>query len=293
MIYLFKNRFFCQDIFRSLYYEMVKRDYECVQVIDEDLTDPIKPVDDLRNKEITLITADHLNDNMDYYNKKCYSATDCVNILKPVKKFFGMHDLGISTVDDNLNSYHILLPSDIWLPIYDKYTNISYIGHPKYYNNIRVNNYKAIFFVSSVYVYAERPLEQFYQAFQQIFEWKIPFKFPKYSLSNKLIDYVISKGAEAIDQNLESFDLLLQCETAISNANSSIAIEAAMVGCNSINLGWSFAPRQIYDRFNIISVNDPEIKGLKYEHLQRKPQLNHQNMVFDINKCIEIITQTQ
>lgn len=285
--YLFKNRFFCTDVFRRVFEEMVRRGYECIQVVDEDHPDPIGAIDSLKGKDVVLVTSDHLDDDMGHYNKRCYTVRDCLDILRPERSFFAMHDLGVSTIDDTLEGFHVLLPGTEWVPLYKDHDGpLTIVGHPKFWTSSRSERYEAVFFVSSVYVYAERPLHEFREAFAPLFEWAIPFKFPKYSLSLPLIEYVREQGVGVLDPGIESFDLLMQTRTAISNANSSIAVEAAMAGCNSINLGWSFQPTEVYEGFQILSVNDPDVEPLKREYLQIEPPSVREDLTLDMESCI-------
>ena len=295
MTYLFKNRFFCTDIFKNLCKEMKNRGYEVLEIIDEDHKDSRRYIDELKGKDITIITSDHLKDDMEYYNQKAYSINQCNDILKPKKKFFGMHDLGIATVDDDVTGYEVFIPDESWSILFNNKNQkaLHAVGHPKFNSDRKKKKYDIVFFVSSVYVYADKPIERFKEAFKLIFEHKIPFKFPKYCLSNKLMQYVASEGIELIDPEIESFDILLKTDIAISNANSSIAIEAAMAGCKSINMGWDYKPKSIYEKYNIVSVNEPEINGLNSSHFSKDKIINkaHYDMKFDIDKAIKIITE--
>lgn len=288
MIYLFKNRFSCTDVFKGVFEEMVRRGYECVRIIDEDLSSPAAAVEELIGREVTLVTSDHLNDNMEPYGKHGYSVTECVRLLLPARKFFGMHDLGISTVDDDLDGYTVLLPGMNWRPLFSKYQDLHKVGHGKFLPSLRSEKYQAIFFVSSVYVHSSHPKE-FLKTFRTILDWEIPFKFPKYPLSAPLVEAVSIAGGHILDPNIESFDLLRQCHTAISNANSSIAVEASIAGCNSINFGWSYTPREVYEGFPILSLNDPGAVWTR-ESLMVEPPPQRKEFLLDLDRCINLIT---
>jgi hypothetical protein len=293
MTYLFKNRFFCTDIFKHLANALKEAGLNVVVVTDENHDDARPLVDALAGKEITLITSDHLDDNMDFYGTRGYSVRECIQLLKPKRLIFGIHDLGIKTVDDDVSGFEIFLPHESWKNLFNNKTDkqIHITGHGKFIDTQRDEKYDSIFFVSSVYVYANRDEESFLNAFPIIFKNKIPFKFPKYKLSQKLIDIVKSRNIEVIDPNIESFDLLKKTRLAISNANSSIAIEAAMVGCGSINLGWDYEPKAIYEKFNILSVNEPEVNGFRQDHLSLPCRNNiHEEYLFNITKAMKIIT---
>ena len=294
MLYLFKNRFFCTDIFKHLYGKMTSLGYDTTRVIDEDHVDSRSLIDQYEGRDITLITSDHLNDNMDWYGQKAYSIRDCENILKPKKKIFGIHDIGISIVDDVVDGYEVIIPDESWACLFKRFNNIKLhpLGHPKFIKHRSSTKYPAVFFVSSVYVYAKAEPKAFLKAFPLIFENKIPFKFPKYILSDGLIDIVKNEGIQIIDPNIETFDILLQTDVAISNANSSVGVEAAIAGCKSINIGWNYSPPSIFSKYDIISVNETNIGGLNQSHLELVGgATSHSNMIFDIDKCIEIITR--
>ena len=289
MIYLFKNRFSCTDVFRALHEKMVRRGYSCVRVIDEDLANPKELVDALRGRKVTLITSDHLSDDMKPYGKNGYSVNECVEILKPVKKFFGMHDLGVSTIDDKVDGYTVLLPGENWGALFPDRKNTYVVGHGKFTSTIRDGSHGAVFFVSSVYVYNNNPKE-FLWAFGFLIKLGIPFKFPRYPLGGPLAQAVLAAGGKVIDTDLESFDLLLRCHTAISNANSSIAVEACMAGCRSVNLGWSFVPSEVYKAFEILSVNDRETPVEEWRSSEGSTKGCMEEYVFKVDRCIEIVS---
>jgi hypothetical protein len=294
VLYLFKNRFFCTDIFKHLHDRMTLLGYQTARVIDEDHVDSRNLIDRLKGLDITLITSDHLNDNMEWYGQKAYSIRDCERILEPKRKVFGIHDIGISTIDDDVDGYIVIVPDASWSELFYKFKNISLhpLGHPKFLGLRSSIRYPVVFFVSSVYVYARAQPRDFLEAFPLIFKHKIPFKFPKYVLSKGLVDIVKNEGIEIIDSNLETFDVLLETGVAISNANSSVGVEAAIAGCKSINIGWDYKPTSIYSRFNILSVNEPNIGGFNSAHLEPNDGFDdHTDLIFDIDKCIEIITK--
>ena len=288
MIYLFKNRFACTDVFRFLWEEMVARGHTCVRVIDEELSDPMELVNALRGQRITLITSDHLSDDMKPYGKIGYSVDDCVRILKPVRKFFGMHDLGVSTVDDKVDGYTVFLPGENWRPLFSGHEAYA-VGHGKFSHLEREWSHGPIFFVSSVYVYHSDP-KAFLDAFGFLIKLGVPFKFPKYPLGAPLAQAVLAAGGKVMDADLESFDLLMGCHTAISNANSSIAVEAAMAGCHSINLGWSFTPKEVYEAFDILSVNDPGVSVDWGKEIYGHGHPLMEEYLFDADMCISKIT---
>ena len=210
------------------------------------------------------------------------------------KKIFGIHDIGISIVDDVVDGYEVIIPDESWACLFKRFNNIKLhpLGHPKFIKHRSSTKYPAVFFVSSVYVYAKAEPKAFLKAFPLIFENKIPFKFPKYILSDGLIDIVKNEGIQIIDPNIETFDILLQTDVAISNANSSVGVEAAIAGCKSINIGWNYSPPSIFSKYDIISVNETNIGGLNQSHLELVGgATSHSNMIFDIDKCIEIITR--
>ena len=284
MIYLFKNRLSCTGVYRGLFREMLRRGYECVRVIDEDLADPKAPIDALRGKDVTLINSDHVADA----DENGYSVRDCMEILKPKKSFYGMHDLGISIVDDDLDGFRILLPGEIWRPLFSRHPDAHVVGHGKFLSAERVEQHPAIFFVSSVYVYT-KDVPAFMKAFSFLVDLGVPFKFPKYKLSGPLIKAILEAGGVVLDPEVESFELLMRCRTAISNANSSIAVEAAMAGCRSVNFGWGFYPEEVYGGFKIHSVNDPGSSFTLDQDLVKPNQVGKE-FVFDMDKCISLVT---
>lgn len=288
MKYLFKNRFNCTDVDINIYNEMVKRGYDCIRIIDEDNSNYDHIYDNLKGHDIVLITSDHLDGEMWHVNNQpSRSINYTVDYLKPFKKFFGMHDLGVHCISDNVDGWNILLPHETWYEMFSSFNcKIDIIGYPKFVNKFRHIKYDTIFFVSSVYVYLDRDTQCFYDDLRPLFDLKIPFKFPKFPGVGKLVDFVRKFGIEVIDPSIESFDLLFNCNTAIVNASSSLAIEASIAGCNSINIGSVYQPTHIYDKFGVSCVDINQINNSILN--QRRKSVQNEYML-NIDKAIDLI----
>lgn len=288
MKYLFKNRFNCTDVDVNIHNEMVKRGYDCIRIIDEDDSNYETIYDNLKNQNVVLVTSDHLDGEMWHVtNKPSYSINYTVDYLKPQRKFFGMHDLGIHCVGDKVDEWNILLPHETWREMFSGFNcKVNTIGYPKFYNKVVDIKYDVVFFVSSVYIYLERDVGCFYTDFKPLFDLKIPFKFPKFPGIEKLTNFVESFGIEVIDPDLESFNLLFNCNTAIVNASSSLAIEASIAGCNSINIGSIYQPTHIYDKFEVLCVDINQINNFIFN--KRRKMVKYEYML-DIDKAINLI----
>lgn len=284
MIYLFKQIYNSEDVFRHLYVEMVYRGYECYHINDDLHPDPRSFFDKLKGEKITLITADHMDLQL---NKKCYKTKELIRVLKPVKSVFTMHDLAIHAVTDDLSQFDvILLPHDNWKGIF-KHKNVKISGYPRFVHAYRTTKYKAIFFVSSVYVLLERCADEVLQNFRFFIENNIAFKFPKFKGIEKLEAIISNNGGIIINNQIESFKLLLETDIAFSNASSSICIEASIAGCHSINMGYSLENfYNCYGVHNHLSFTRQDL--LDYSNTPTPPpKLDH---LFDIESAIQHIT---
>lgn len=284
IVYVFNNHHFCDDVFKHLYDVMVEREYECYKITRGDLENPNEETDRIadivKDKKVILITSDH----SDYSNY-------AIKVLSPAKKFYAMHDLGIHRVDDNMSAgWHVLLPHMMWKAMYDKFDldGIDIIGHGKFWQDQQEIEYETVFFASLLYVYLQRKPESFYNDFKNIIDKNIPIKFPKVDGLEKLTNFLKKKGVKLIDHNLESFDVLLKCNTAIANSASSICVEAAMLGCNAINLGAGYGP--LYSGLGILSTS-PKNFNKNMLKPRRKNQMNE--FKFDLEKTINIVTSPQ
>ncbi len=283
--YLFKNRFNHSDVFKGLYYEMVKRGFNCIRIIDEDMTnEQINVALNSITGNVTILAADHLNDGIP-------SVTDLVKRFNPINKFYAMHDVGVHRIDDIVSDWHCLLPHPCWDPLFSGICkSISHVGHGKFMVAKRTNIHDIIWFPSLLYVYAEHHPKFWLRDFKSILDTGAKLKFPRWTPAEPIMLAALENGYKLLPSNDESFDYLLQCRTAIANAASSIGIEAAMAGCNSINIGAKYGPALTYDRFNVCSIDVPGM--LTNAILDKAQQPLMADMVFDIDKCIDIVTKS-
>lgn len=285
MIYLFKQIYNSEDVFRHIYAEMVYRGYECHRINDDEHPNPKSFIDQYKGKQVTLITADHMNLRL---HDNCYTTKELIRIIKPVKSVFTMHDLAIHAVTDDLSQFDtIMLPHSNWLGIF-KHKDIRICGYPRFIHAYRTSKYKAVFFVSSVYVLLDRSDESIIQNFQFFIENGIAFKFPKFKGVDRLESIISKNGGIVIDNKIESFKLLLESDIAFSNASSSICVEASIAGCHSINMGYSL--ESFYNCYNVnshLSFTRQEYSAYCSSPTP-PPRLDH---LFDMEAAIELITK--
>lgn len=285
IIFLFKERFSCCDVFNNLYLELKNNGFNCVKIIDEKINNVNEIINSLIGKKIVLITADHTKSK---YNNN-YSISEIVNILNPIKKYYGLHDLGIHSINEEIDGWHVLLPHNCWSELLHTYNvNYSVVGYYKFINNNFIKKFDKIFFPSSIYVYVERDPKDFLNYFKYIVDENIPIKFPDYSGSIKLIDKIKNAGTQLniINTQENTFDLICASNTVITNANSSIAVEAAIAGCNSINIGVEYLPKNIFNNFNIKNISSSNDINNVIETCQNPMN----EYIFNMQKCINIIT---
>ena len=242
---------------------MCNKGYQCVRIIDETLKDAKAPINELVGKDITLITPDHL----EMKPPNGYNLLETVDKLKPVKRFYGLHDLGIVYLNGDEKQYLkpldfiILSPGAPWTKLY-KSTSCQIIetGHPRFTELPRPARHKAIFFMSCVYLYEQdRHIKEFttHKGICDILKLNVPFKFPYYKGSSIVcnkIKHHLGRDIQLLNAKRESFEFLLECNTAISFLSSSICLEAAMLGLNSINIGWEYLNEKrepVYPEFSI------------------------------------------
>ena len=282
MIYLFKCRNNSEDVFEKLFNKMTKSGFNCIRLIDEENNDP-SIIKSLIGKETTLISSDHINISPN----NGYSIIELVELLKPKKFYYSIHDLAINDVgfDKKLlpKNTIILSPGEPWNSLYESINeNIITVGFPKF-TEIAKNKKDTLFAASLIYVYAERNPQSFINDYKWIFENNITIKFPDCELSKKLINKLnynntILKGS--------TFDLMQNYKTVITNSSSSICVEAAICGCKSINLGARIS--KIYNKFNIHFMKPKDLYNTKINSITSK---THKEYLFDIDKTISILTQ--
>lgn len=284
MIYLFKQIYNSEDVFRHLYAEMVYRGYECHHLNDDQHENPKQYLEQFKGKKFTLITADHMNLAL---NDNCITTSELIRQFKPVRSIFTMHDLAIHAVTDDLSQFDlILIPHQNWSHLF-KHKNVQVVGYPRFIHAHKTIKHKAIFFVSSVYVLINRAESEILNNFSFFIDNNITFKFPKFTNIQKLENIISSNGGIVLDHNIESFKLLLHTDIAFSNASSSISIEASIAGCHSINMGYSLENfYKCYDVKNHLSFTRQEYQ--EYCSLSAPaPRLDH---LFDLDKAIDLIT---
>ena len=287
-VYLFKEGQNCTDVFDHVYQEM-KTKHQCVKIIDDDGNFQEK-IDSLKGERVVLITTDHFQARRG--NQK-YIIDEIVSILSPIKKYYSLHDLGVShRSESNLSDWNIILPTTDWNYFFEDLDARKIpLGYPKYFRNEVEIEYESIFFPSLIYIYKDRDFSSFYNDFRFIFDSGIPIKFPDYSGSYELIEKLRRGGIEMnlLDTNLSSFDLLFKCNNSITNSNSSIAVEAVIAGANSINIGNGYQPSEFYRRFPIINTDMGQISKYISNSRNLSPLVEYK---FNIEGCIkEIINE--
>lgn len=285
MIYLFKQIYNSEDVFRHLYAEMVYRGYECYHFNDDQHDNPIQYLDQFKGKKFTLITADHMNLAL---NSNCITTREFIKQYKPTRSIFTMHDLAIHAVTDDLSQFDlVLIPHSNWSHLF-KHNNIKIVGYPRFIHAHKTSKFKSIFFVSSVYVLINRAESEILNSFGFFIDNNVAFKFPKFSNIQRLENIISSNGGQVINHNIESFKLLLQTDIAFSNASSSISIEASIAGCHSINMGYSL--ENFYSCYNVKS----HLTFTRQEYQEYcsqsapAPRLDH---LFDMDRAIDLITE--
>ena len=248
-IYLFKDGSSSTDVFDNLYQKM-NREFKCFKLIDDD-EDISDKINSLIGERVVLITTDHFSTG--------FTMDRIISILNPIKKYYSLHDLGIHTRSEiEMQDWNLLLPTMKWDYFFKDLPNKKIpIGYPKYYKSEVEVKYETIFFPSLIYIYKDRDYSSFYKDYKYIFDNNIPIKFPAYSGSYVLIEKLKRAGIKMnlLDTESSSFDLLFKCNNAITNSNSSIAVEAVIAGANSINIGGEYEPAEFYKEFKINMVN--------------------------------------
>ncbi len=231
-----------------------------------------------KNVEL-FITDDHLDIDTPM------NARQIINYLKPKKVYYAPHDLGIYTNDEKVQGMTILLPSDDFKPLFKEHETIT-TGYPRFIDCKRDVAYEEIFFISSVYVYDDYGYDFFKSAFEYLSP--MPIKFPNYPGGKKAMSYAESLGFEILEKTLDTFELLKKTKIAISNANSSVAVEAAIIGCISVNIGWPYL--KDIDHLNIISTHNGNISGqYSKELINGKNGKIYDEYLFNKEKFLKII----
>lgn len=288
VIYLFKDRLSCCDIFQFLFNEMIKRNFNCIKIVDEKNQNTKQIIDSLVGKKIILITADHLNNKIE----NSYSIMETISLLKPIKTYWSIHDLGCNAIKDPISNFNVLLPGSEWIPLTMAHENVKneIVGYPKFYNINFEKKYDSIFFPSLIYIYNNKPVYEWINNFKFIIDNNYPIKFPNYKGSIELIEKIEKEKIHLnlVDLNLDSFDLMSKSNIVITNSNSSVAIEAAILGCNSINIGKPYTPKNVYSKFKVNIISKAEnILQCTY-NMPNAPMLQY---MFNIDKAIDIITK--
>jgi hypothetical protein len=287
IIYLFLESISCYDTFNHLFEEMVNRKFNCIKLIG-DKTENIKEIiDSLVGKKIVVITTTHLNNKL----KDEYSIENIIKLLNPIKKYWALHDVGCKYIKDPISNWSMLLPGKEWEILTKPYSNVDcdVVGYQKFYNISFEKKYNKIFFPSLIYIYNNRPIYNWINNYKFIIENNYPIKFPDYPGSFEFIEKLQKEkvSLNLLDTKLNSFNLMAACNTVITNTNSSVGIEAAILGCNSINIGKKYIPTKIYDKFKVKIISEAsEVDKIIFE--DKLSPLNE--YMFNIDKAIKIIT---
>lgn len=298
MIYLFINRIACNDVYHHLYQSMSNA-HTCMRLINPSLN----TLRNIRNNDITLITSDHINAKYD----NDLNTLEMIDYLKPKKLFCGIHDIGDATYDgtkwigpSNIcesltgTQFILLLPGEPWISLYSHIGLQSYnVGHGKFVNT-KTNGINTVFIVSLIYIYADRPIESFYNDYKKIIDSKIPLKFPDFPQSDVIISKLAKYNPVIIDKTVDTFQIISQSANVITNSSSSAGIEAAMCGCRVLNIGWNYPP--VYGKFSIYSVygSIPGLSGYIYNYSDFNKSSNKfmSEYMFNTNLATNIIVNS-
>lgn len=250
---LFQSGSHCTATLKNAESLLKEKGFETAYINFQD--DPYPDLSGYQNVKL-FITDDHIDIDTPM------NARQIINHLKPKKVYYAPHDLGIYTNDEKVQGMTVLLPSDDFKPLFKEYDTIT-IGYPRFIDCHRDVIYDEVFFISSVYIYDDYGFDFFKSAFEYLSP--MPIKFPNYPGGKKAMGYAESIGFKILDKTLDTFELLKKTKIAISNANSSVAIEAAIAGCISVNIGWPY--NKDVDNLNIISTHNENISGLYSKEL--------------------------
>jgi len=294
MIYLFACRNSSEDIFKGIYHEMVKRGYDCIRIINDESIVAQESIDKLRDKPVVLITSDHLN-----LRDNGYTILEIINILNPVRRFYASHDLTTPyLIEDEKNylykmNFEIFVHGDLWRNIFEPTKcQIYQVGYPRWINNQSTIEYQCVFFMSSIYIYVERSIQDIYNSFQYIFDNNIPIKLPKCLNSLKFINHINSLSPNILDLDLDTFKILLKTNTVITNASSSIIIEAAIAGCNVIHIG-TLLNKEYFNEFDnrVYHTKSEPACGFDTSKINIMRIAPMEKYKCDVEKLISIITK--
>jgi hypothetical protein len=264
-------------MFKHVRNKMMSNGHRCIDIIDEEKLFDYKNIDD----DIVLITSDHIDLKID----GSYSNLDICEKFGPKKCVYSPHDLGgLLSRDEkiHLKNWTVLSPGEIWTNVYKEcaHKDIVECGFLRYNSNEINIKHDRIFFVSNVYLYYNKP-DAFYNNFKRMFDLKIPMKFPQFSKSQILIDGIKKFDPVILETDILSFDMLSETRMAISNGNSSIAIEASIIGCDPINFGKGYKP--VFDKFEVLNMGSCNFEMLIRD---REPMIEY---MADIDKAIDVI----
>lgn len=285
--YLFLESIACYDTFNHLFLEMTKRNFNCVKLIDDKTENAQEIVDSLLGKKIVVITTDHLANKLTI---GC-SVQQLIDKLNPIKKYWALHDVGCKYIKDPISNWSMLLPGKEWQILARPHENVSFhvVGYQKFYNINFEKKYDKIFFPSLIEPYRARPIYDWINNHKFFIDNNYLMKFPDYFGTVELIEKVQKEKIQLnlLDTTLNTFELMAASNTVITNGGSSVGIEAAMLGCNSINIGKTYVPREIYGKFKVQIISEASQMSKVVFDKTLSPMTEY---IFDIDQAIKTVT---
>lgn len=237
-------------VLNPLYKYMTNLGYKCIELDLKQNKDWYKTIKSISNEEIVLITSAHLffdSINLEhiYYKDRVISVLELIDYLRPVKKIYYPHDLANPILDYELkfmSLFDVILTPLKYLGYLERYSKVVEVGWIKKTKILDKNNISSneevdiVFTFSNMSYFMEMGLEEMYQFWKPIFDFRVKVKLPYWQGSEILKNYLIKKDVQMYPSTINIFDLFEKSNLIITNGDTSVNIEASLSGIPTLNI---------------------------------------------------------
>ncbi|MFZ5826819.1 MAG: hypothetical protein ACOY94_21215 [Bacillota bacterium] len=274
--------------------------------------DPDKVLKGLIGREVVFVTSAHLF--LDHHNMhriyrqpgRAVSALEVMDLLQPARSYYYPHDLVTPVLDEDsrwLSLFDALLSPLPHLGHLERFTRVVEVGwvkKTKWLTPRPANRPpRIVHTLSNFSHFRSMGLDRMYEFWRPLWELGVEVKLPYWPGSDECEAYLKERSIGVVPAATPIFDLLDQCDVAITNGNSSVNVEASLSGRSTINILDATLPKTVLQRslagfpgLQVLSVDQGA--AAVYEIVQGRRVLPlHDDRLhpFDFDTAIQTVTR--
>lgn len=246
-IYMFYGTNPSEYVLSPLYNYMKKLSFDCLEIKDPEFDSVYEHLKKLKNKDVVFITSAHLFLDHYYYrkqndNKDMIQALEIIDYLNPVKKIYYPHDLTepIHQEIKWLGIFDMLLSPVPYFKHMNRYLEVIEVGWIKKEFSLNLINEskppKAVLFLSHLVMFMRLGFEVMYSFIKPLLNLGVRVKLPEWPGVEEFEHKLKRLGVFVYPSSSNIFKVMEENEIILSNSTSSVNLEAALSGKQTLNL---------------------------------------------------------